>query len=318
MSRPNFFIVGQPKSGTTAFYEFLGAHPEIFVPERKEVHYFCTDFHRENAAVHGTPLHFPIRTEADYLALFHAWNGERVVGEASVHYLYSAEAAREIHRFAPDAKILVFLRNPADFLFSWHAHSLVSNGETIESFEEALAAEEDRRQGRRLTSLVKVPSYLHYSARVRYAEQIARFLELFPPERVKVVLYDDFVADIGAVYRDLLEFLEVDPEFVPDFKVVNARKRLRFKQAARFTKLPAVKRTLDALVPKPLREKLGLPRLFAALFHARDRSAPLSPETRRALMERYRGEVQAVSVLLGRDLGPAWGYGPLLRTAETA
>lgn len=308
MTRPNFFIVGEPKSGTTAFYEYLRTHPQIFAPERKEVHYFCRDIHEENARIFGAPLHFPIRTESDYLALFQGWNGEPLVGEASVNYLASTVAAREIHRFDPSAKILVFLRNPVDFLYSWHAHSLLTNGEVIESFEEALDAEAARREGRMLTSLAKVPSYLFYSERVRYADHIRRYLEYFPREQVKVIIYEDFVADREGVYRDLLRFLGADPAALPDFQVINARKRLRLAGLARFTKRPAVRRALGLLAPKPLRRALGLPALYRRIFLVRERGAPMREETRRMLVERFRPEVEEVSELLGRDLVALWGF----------
>ena len=82
---PNFFIVGAPKCGTTALYEFLRAHPDIYMPEGKELEYFGSDLKKN-----------PKKTMDEYLLFFKGWNNERVAGEASVRYLYSKKAAEEI------------------------------------------------------------------------------------------------------------------------------------------------------------------------------------------------------------------------------
>ena len=63
---PDFFIVGQPKSGTTALYEMLRRHPQIFMPENKEPWFFAEELHeRTPPRPGGTP-----ETLAEYLALF--------------------------------------------------------------------------------------------------------------------------------------------------------------------------------------------------------------------------------------------------------
>ncbi|NLF38083.1 sulfotransferase, partial [bacterium] len=104
MRLPDFFIVGAPKSGTTALHAYLGRHPSIFVPARKEPHFFGSDI--------VSPAF--VRDRDAYLSLFAGATTEARVGEASIWYLYSKRAAREIKEFNPDARIIIMLRNPVD------------------------------------------------------------------------------------------------------------------------------------------------------------------------------------------------------------
>ena len=131
MPRPDFFIVGAFKSGSTALYEGLRRHPQIFMPFHKEPLYFGDDLTRRYGRM----------TEADYLRLFrNAQPGQRI-GEASTWYLYSTSAAHEIKQFSPDAKIVVVLRNPVDVMYAQHNQLIFNVIEDIPDFAEALGAE---------------------------------------------------------------------------------------------------------------------------------------------------------------------------------
>src|SRR4030095_3136534 len=100
-TRPNFFIVGAPKAGTTALYLYLKQHPAVFMPaaDVKEPHYFTPELR------HPTFL----RTAEQYAAIFEQGRGKTRVGEASVFYLYSTAQARRIHEFDSEARIVVML-----------------------------------------------------------------------------------------------------------------------------------------------------------------------------------------------------------------
>ena len=118
--KPNLFIVGQPKSGTTALHQFLGQHPEIFMSSIKEPHFFCSDFHLESDRAYGKQRFFDFRNESAYLQIFAKAEGAEIAGESSTNYLYSQVAAEKIYNFNPDAKIIIILREPAKFLYSLH------------------------------------------------------------------------------------------------------------------------------------------------------------------------------------------------------
>ncbi|MEO0836439.1 MAG: sulfotransferase, partial [Cyanobacteria bacterium J06642_3] len=190
--KPNFFIVGQPKSGTTALHQFLGQHPEIFMSSFKEPHFFCSDFHLESDQHHRKQLFFDFRDESTYLQLFAKVKDEKVVGEATANHLYSRVAAEKIHHFNPDVKIIILLREPAQYLYSLHSHYAKFTEENEPDFATALALEEERKQGKHTSSRVMVPSFLYYSERVKYYEQVKRYYDRFATEQIKVIIYEEF------------------------------------------------------------------------------------------------------------------------------
>ena len=133
--KPNFFIVGAPKCGTTALHEYLQHHPDAYLPYYKEPHYFGADL------VGSRFLQFRNKPKRKYLKLFRDVRGEARIGESSPWYLASNAAAAEIHRYDPEAKIIIMLRNPIDMMYSMWSQFRYSGNEQIEFFEEALAAE---------------------------------------------------------------------------------------------------------------------------------------------------------------------------------
>ena len=161
MKRPDTFVVGAFKSGTTALYEYLRAHPQIFMCVPKEPMYFGADL---------TPRYRRM-TEQEYLALFaDAQPGQRA-GEASPWYLYSHSAPAEIAHFAPDARIIVMLRNPVDVMHAQHGQLVFNRREDITDFAAALEAEPARRRGERIPGDAIRPEALYYRHSVHFAEQ---------------------------------------------------------------------------------------------------------------------------------------------------
>ena len=225
--RPDFVIVGAPKSGTTAMYEYLRAHPQLFLPERKEMRFFGADLDVRDR---------PTMTVDDYLASFAAAAPEQRIGTAYVWYLFSERAAAEIAAFAPGVQVIAMLRNPVEMVWSLHSEHLYNGNEDITDFTAALDAEPDRRAGRRIPPHAHLPQGLRYTEVPRYAEQLERYFDAVGRDRVRVVLYDDFARDVRAAYRDVLEFLGVDATYSPpSFAVINANKRTR---SERFRPLP--------------------------------------------------------------------------------
>jgi hypothetical protein len=292
MVKPNFFIVGAPRCGTTATYQYLQQHPDIFMPTYyKEPHYFGTDFKARRFE--------KFRDLDRYLALFRDGEHYSRVGEASVFYLYSRRAAQEIRAFDPDARIVAMVRNPVDMLYSYYYRIHANSDEPLESFEAALDAEADRKAGKRIpNSLYLMPEALYYSEVVKFAEQLQRYFDVFGREGVQVIVFDDLVADTAIVYRRLLEFLEVDPTFAPPFDVVNPHtvsKSQRFRRLLRHPWLVKV----GSYVPN-----VAAP-VYQALLSLNTRTASrpmLDPELRRVLQDRFAPEVGKLSALLDRDL----------------
>jgi hypothetical protein len=291
MPAPSFFIVGAPKCGTTSLNDYLRQHPAIFIPERKELHHFGSDLQFAKTAR-------PTREE--YLARFSATQPGQIAGEASVWYLFSQLAAHEIHEFCPSAKIIIMLRNPADMMYSLHSQYLFESNEDLADFAAALAAEEDRSQGRRLPADSNYREGLLYRRVARFAEQVGRYLQVFPREQVHIIDFDDFSRDTPRVFAEVLEFLGVDSSFRCEFEVRNPNKQIHNKPLHNFLNNPGTFAILlGRLIPKSLRRSF-ISRLKKANSTAAPRPA-LSSELRAQLNREFTPELQRLGELAGRD-----------------
>ena len=293
MRRPNLFIVGAPKSGTTAMQHYLREHPEIFMITGPEPHYFGSDIRLS---------WIPDLTEDTYLQLFSAQNGETLIGEKSTSYLTSGLAAAEIKAFSPNAYNIVMLRNPVDMVYALHSQLLFMGVETIPDFNEALTTEAERTAPLRsdLSDGPNLNGRFYWDA-VCYAEQLQRFFDEFGRDRVHVIIYDDFKRDTAKVYEETLRYLEIGADFRPDFVVINANKRHRLELIHRPPEIAL--RLARALLPKPIRRILRA--RIESLNTVQASRRPIEPELRKRLQVELEPEVQRLSKLLDRDL-TAW------------
>lgn len=310
MKKPNLFIVGQPKSGTTALHQFLGQHPEIYMSSIKEPHFFCADFHLESDRAYGKQRFFDFRNESAYLQLFAKADQEKIVGESSTNYLYSHVAAEKIYTFNPDAKIIIILREPAKFLYSLHSHYVKFTEENEPDFLTALAKESDRTQEKHLSPRVTSPSYLYYSQRVEYAQQIKRYYNRFQPEQIKVVIFEDFKSANQLVYREILKFLGVNSNFIPQYDAVNVNKEVKYSAINNLVNNPLVKNITKNLFSQEFNEFVRDNIVEKFLWHQAPK-ASMPEEIKTQLMLQYKPQVVEISELLGIDLVTKWGYSNL-------
>jgi len=306
---PDFFIVGHHKCGTTALYEMLRRHPQIYMPDVKEPWFFARDL-----GVRFQPASPLPETLEQYLSLFAAASPEQRAGEATPSYLMSRTAAASIADLQPDARIIAILREPASFLRSLHLQSVRNQAETETDLRKAIALEEMRRQGKAIPRDAIRPQELLYSEHVRYVEQLRRYHAVFPPEHVLVLIYDDFRRDNEATVRQVLRFLEVDDTAPIEVTEVNQTVRVRSLRLYELVRLLSLgrgpvsrvaKAGIKALTPRRLR--------LQALRTTRERvlySNPPAPdeELMLELRRRFKGEVVALSEYLDRDLVTLWGY----------
>ena len=297
--QPDFFIVGAPKCGTTALDSYLKAHPEIFIPARKELHFFGTDLRFWNRP-----------TLEEYTSHFKAADGRLRVGESSVWYLYSERAATEIKDFSPEASIIVMLRNPVDFLHSLHSQMLYTLKDDIPDFLSALDAEEDRKAGKRLPKLATRRGaanfdlkLLYYREVAAFSRQLERYYNAFSRDKVHVIIYDDFKQNTPVVYRRVLDFLAVDSGFAPEFRVINANRQVRNRLVQRLLRYPPrpIVKAARSMLPNVEWRRAVKSRLFR-LNEVPQQRAPIDAELRRRLQQHFRPEVERLSSLLQRDL----------------
>lgn len=295
MRRPNFFIVGAPKCGTTALYTYLGTHPNIFLCKPKEPNFFSTDF----------PTHRYVTEMKDYLRLFrNAGENERLLGEASGWYLYSTEALTNIHSFDPEAKIIAMVRNPIDMLPSLHGMLMRNFVEHEADLERAWDLQESRRTGKNLPKGRNVhfdPKTLLYADVCRLGAQIERLFRTFPREQVHVIVFGDFVRDTQPCYEAVLEFLGVPSDGRKSFPPVNVRRSFKSRRLAWIAwKL--------RVIGGAIKRRLGIVRIFNVqqilqrpIERAESRPT-LSPEFRERLVAEFRPDMERLSELIERDL----------------
>lgn len=289
MKKPNFLIVGAAKSGTTSLYSYLRQHQDIFMPLRKEPHYFVDDT--------------GLGEEEAYLDLFSDWTTEKMAGEASTGYLYAPESPERIYKFLPAMKIIIILRNPVDMAFSlWrHQRRAPRRGEHL-SFEKALEVEKDRMADPEATLPKGVwPPLYFYLHRGRYREQVERYLKIFPRDQIFLCLFEELQSDPSGLTRGIYRFLDVDSSFVPDIRVHNIGLEVRFR---RFQDLLLSLQTSVGRwgnVPKALAKPL-----FSACFFLNAKPVDrMAPSTRAMLLRQYREDIVGLQELIHKDLS-AW------------
>jgi hypothetical protein len=304
------------KSGTTSMHHILDAHPDICIP-RGEVFYFDID------DIHQHPDFF---VELEDRWTFHDWKrggeayrtwyashfasarADQVVGEDSTTYLCSERAPARIAAEAPAAKILIMLRDPASRTYSHYWH-LVRTGRALFDFEETI----------QLT-----PGNL--LQRSFYLPQVKRYLEHFPPEHVKVVTFEDFVARPAEIVRDVCGFVGADPGRVDPGSVHAHHNRARIPRSCRLQlwRNRLLRRTaLDAYATRlpeaglegtrGVRGRTGRPvsrwldKLHRVVNPSRPGATPpMKPSTRHFLNELFVRANEGLDVLLGIDLDRYW------------
>jgi hypothetical protein len=307
---PDFFVVGHAKSGTTALYEMLRRHPQIFMPRGKEP-WFLADELRERP---------PPRPEGvagsleEYMALFAGARAEQVVGESSALYLWSRTAAERIARIQPRAKIVAILREPASFLRSLHLQFVETYVEVEPDLRAALALEPARRRGEQIPRYTYWPKALLYSEHTRYMELLARYRKRFPPEQLLVLIYDDFRRDNAGTVREVFRFLGVEQDVPVQSREANPTVGVRSGRAHQLLHAVsvgtgpisrAVKAGLKGITPRGARR-----RALAATRKSFIYVEPPPPDERlmAELRRSFRSEVDALSEYLGRDLIELWAY----------
>lgn len=209
---PNFFIVGAARSGTTSLDRYLSQHPEIYITQKKETHFFAAD--------HFPPCLGPgddrlsdllIRDEDQYAQLFSGAAGAKAIGESSAFYLCFPATAERIAQTIPDAKILILLREPVARAYSAFTFTVRDGRETL-GFEEGLSQEEERKQ----KGFEPIWWYKELSL---YYKQVKHYLEVFGTQQVKVLLYDELFTNPEQTLRKVFAFLGVKEDVGIDTSV---------------------------------------------------------------------------------------------------
>ena len=304
--RPNLFIVGQPKSGTTALYHFVSQHPQVFCPPLKEPNYFCTDFHRKADRWAGPRRFYPIRTAQQYGSLYRSARQQPYCVDASVWYLVSEEAVPNIAHFNPDARLIVLLRSPVDMVVSLHKELLRGGIEDVHDVSAAVALSARRLAGQDVPSGAPFPEYVAYAQYIQYGQHLRRLFAHFPESQVFVIVFEEFRRDNGRIFRALAEWLGIDSSFQPRFQPVNQYPPGQLSWFGRWLMRPSLKSAVRRLVPVHLHDQL-----FDVAFRMcwRPEQAAVN-DVRRQVWELLREPTQAAieetSSLLRRRMDLIW------------
>lgn len=296
---PNFFIVGTARSGTTSLDQYLRQHPEIYMAQEKETHYFAADQFPSSFKGPGDDSLNKriIRDQAQYSQLFTDTTEKKAIGEASVFYLSTPGTAERIAQAVPDAKIIISLREPVARTYSSYMF-LVRDGRETSGFEEGLSLEEERKE----KGFEPIWWYKELSL---YYNQVKRYIDVFSANRVKVTLYDELLADPKSVLRNIFTFLGVKEDIA-----INTSVRYNGSGIPKSQKLytlannlisnpsPLSKR-IKSLVPKKILSPLGAKTLEMIL---KTNSNPIDPKTRTRLVEYFAEDVGKLEDLLDVDL----------------
>ena len=300
MARPDFFIVGAPKCGTTTLYDWLVDHPQVHAPH-KEPCFFSQDIF----PTHHLPTHIP-SLEA-YQDIFTIRDPrQRISGEATPKYLYSDLALEHIVALNPYAKVIVCLRDPVDLMISLHNQKLHEAVETEVNFEQAWQRSFDADNGSPLFGEATIGGNMNYLFWGCVGNRLERLYGLYPRENIKIIVLDDLQHAPRSVYRDLLAFLGIDDDGRADFPVSNPGSRIRSLWLHRHAL--ALKRrvrpTPRTVQPVRRRHGFGIMKLINRLNRQRGFYAlTVSDELRSAMHDILKGDTElAESFLSGRKL----------------
>jgi hypothetical protein len=215
--KPNLFLIGAPKCGTTSMVNYLNDHPEVFSSAIKEPHYFNTDSN-----------HRYCDTLNQYLDLFsNATPKHKYLLEGSVWYLYSDVAIKNILEFNPDAKFMVMLRNPVSMFFSLHKELLFGGSETIKDPIEAWNLQNNRRYGINNPIGTIAREKLQYGDVCKLGKQAQKAADLIPTENLQFILLDDLIENPDKTFRNTCSFLNIKQISLKHYSIYNKSKSRR-------------------------------------------------------------------------------------------
>jgi SpoVK/Ycf46/Vps4 family AAA+-type ATPase len=302
MMKPNLFIIGAPKCGTTALARYLADHERVFFSSPKEPDYFARHMWIRDS-IRNIPS---FRTSLDhYLALFEDADPARhvAIGEGSVMYLCSRRSLEEIFEFNPEARVIVMMRNPVELVHSLHSELCLHLAEDQEDFETAWRLQDARAAGRCIPRGAERVEPLLYGQVGRLGAQLQTVLEIFPRSQVLWLFFDDFKRDTPGAYRSVLEFLDVPGDGRADFPVVNPNQKIRPTRLMRLMKENQGLRSLS----QRLKSLTGVRSwgLYAALqrrSQKRVERKALPEAFLKELAEYFSEDIALLESITGRDL----------------
>ena len=289
MNKPNFFILGAPKCGTTSMAKWLSEHPEIFMSTTKEPHYYNTDH-----------IHRLTQDYQHYLSFFaNATSAHKIIGEASVWYLFSKEAVPNILADLKNdnLKFLVMVRNPVQMAYSLHQEHVWAINEPVKNFREAWNLQSKRKEGKEIGLFTEDVNLLLYGETCKLGEQLNRLYNTVGKNAVHVVLLDDLKENPEEEYKNVLNFLNLSYDGRKKFAAQNERKSTKSDNIAKLLRvLGLVRQKLN------MRKGFGILTKVKTINTSKQTTEKLDPEFENELKNYFRNDILLLSSLINRDL----------------
>lgn len=293
-SLPNFICVGAPKTGTTALHEDLATHPDVFVTDVKETHFFRLAFDGLPWNGPGTPPPMHVDNLDKYKALFAGVKHEKAIGEVCPSYFANPRTPGHIYDTLGKIKIIIMLRDPAARAFSQFIHARLIGCEPEPSFLKAVALEPVRNKA-------QWGEFWSYLGQSFYAPVLERYFSTFGRENVLVLRHESFLRDRRNSLREIYEFIGVSTD--------TANQQCKQKRQVNISGVP--KNWATALAFRNIEKmakiaRLLLPTAMRKKIRSRmDRSltkATLTLEERRYIISRLSDDLTKVQNLTGWDI----------------
>jgi hypothetical protein len=284
--RPDFLVIGAEKAGTTWLHDILRAHPDLFLPEVKELHFFnrfdSTGREIDNYRRRGLSwydLHFADAPD------------DATSGEATPMYLCDPEAPGRIHRTLPEARFIVLLRDPVARTWS-HYRMARAKGHVRKDLYTLIDARDPAIIGRSL-----------------YAAQLDRWRALFPRDRFLILFFEDVMAGPRPALERVAAWLGVDPApLLATHPEIRRNAATGYRSAAVHNASVASARALREFpLTRGLARRMKASGLYDRLKRANRADAPpfeLTGDQRDALVALFQEDVARLGTVHG--LAPPW------------
>lgn len=282
--KPNFFIVGGTKCGTTNISYYLNEHPQVFISELNEPYYFCkfdvsSDFKRDSM----------ITNKEKYLKLFEKAKKHKAIGEASSVYLHCPQAASEIKKTFPDSKIIISLRDPIERAHSNYFSNKFMNFDK-RSFSQII--DEHERQ-------LKNNEFFIYNILEPgfFSKHIQRYQKYFSKDEIKIVIFEEYIKNTIPTIESILSFLGIEEKITFHKHPKGAYRVPKNSFSKTIIKNSKIRNIATRIIPTVTRQKMG------DRFLLKQTSKPImSSEENERLKRIYEYEVSKIEKLLNRKL----------------
>ncbi len=297
MRDPQFIVAGTARAGTTSLNSYLIQHPEIFLPSVKEPCFFT--FAGESIDYKNGKFAFAITSIDDYSKLFKRALTTQITGDISTPYLYKYQKTirnlKKLHNDYSAIKVIIVLRNPVDRAYSQYLWKVRDGREPL-SFEEAIEMEAQRMKE-------NYSFDYFYVDRGMYFEQVNAYIENF--NSVKIILFEDLKNHTAETLVAICDFLCVDKDFI--FVKRTEQNASFLPKSTLLNKLLTIESKTKFRIMKliPEQVKTTIKEQFMRLNSSTDKNPEMKMETRRKLIDIYRGDLVKLQKLIGRDLS-AW------------